>query len=240
MNVPFAPETWLMLATAFGLGALHSFEPSHAKAVMVAYFIAQRRRVADAVALGLIVSLAHTLSVLALALVVRALAAHWSADRIEAPAELVGGLVVLGLGVWMLVQLRLRRELFRPQTHEHEHDCPYPHHAAERGGASLGQLFAVGLACGIVPCPQALMLLPAAVGVGNLTLSLWLVVAFSAGIGVVVIALGVLVCQTADWAERTFERLQRHAAEIRRASAILILVVGAVLCVRALFSLAGI
>ncbi len=223
----------MALAAAFGLGALHSFEPSHAKAVMAAYFIAGRRRISDAVALGIIVSFAHTASVLALAVGARLAATHWTAENIKAPAEFIGGLVTLGLGIWILLRARRHREMFRPASHEHEHDCPYPHAHDGEGSMGLKQLFVAGFACGLVPCPDGLALLPTALGVGNLALSIWLVIAFSAGIGAVVIALGIFVCKAQTASDRFFGGLDKHSHKIQFASGLLIAVVGAILTARA-------
>ena len=227
------------LLTAFWLGALHAFEPGHAKGVMAAFFIMGRRRLSDAFALGVIVTVAHTFSVLLLGLVVWLFATGYSVDQLESRSELLGGLLVLGFGLWMCFRLRRQGELFRPATHEHEHDCPYPHRHDDQGDASLRQLFVVGLACGLVPCPQGLSLLPVAMGTGSLALSIWLVLAFSLGIGAVVTGLGVLVCKAQSLADRIFGGLDRYARQIRLAGALLVLVLGIVLTLRAALDWAG-
>ena len=239
MNGGLTPETFVALAAAFGLGALHSFDPSHAKGVMVAYFIGQRRRVGDAVALGVIVTLAHTASVLALALLVRLLAIKFPAQSLEPPAEILGGVVVVGFGVWMLFRLRRHGELFRPQTHAHEHDSPYPHRPDEQAQTSLGQLFTVGLACGLVPCPAGLAWLPVSLSAGNLALSIWFVLAFSAGVGAVIVVLGILVCKAQALADRVFGSLDKHAREIQLAAALLVLALGGAFALRAVLELMG-
>lgn len=63
------PVTPAYYATAFLLGALHSFEPAHGKSVMAAYLIGQRRTVKDTVLLALTITVTHTFSVFALAVV---------------------------------------------------------------------------------------------------------------------------------------------------------------------------
>ena len=238
MSGTSAPGIIAALVAAFWLGALHSFEPGHAKGVMAAFFIGQRRRVSDAIALGAIVTVAHTLSVLVLAFVVRLLSTKLAPENLEAPAQLIGGFVVLAFGAWMLFRLRRHGELFRPHTTTHEHDCPYPHRMDERAQTNLPQLFSVGLACGLVPCPQGLALLPVALGVGNLALSVWLVLAFSVGIGAVVIGLGLLVCKAQTISDRVFGGLDKHARQIQLAGAVLILVLGAAITIQAALKLA--
>lgn len=231
------PEPIAALIAAFCLGALHSFEPSHAKGVMAAYFIGHRRRVGDAISLGIIVTLAHTLSVFLLGLGVWFFSRKPSVENLEVHAQLLGGAVVIGFGAWMIFRLSRRGELFRPSTATHEHDCPYPHSVDAGSQTSLSQLLAVGLACGLVPCPQGLALLPLAMGTGNLGLSIWLVLAFSAGIGAVVIGLGILVCKAQSWADKVFSRLDKYARQIQLASALFIMILGAVFTLQAALKL---
>ena len=58
---------------------------------------------------------------------------------------------------------------------------------------SLSSLIALGASGGLVPCPSALVLLLSAVALGRIGLGLTLLVAFSAGLAVVLSGIGLLV-----------------------------------------------
>lgn len=68
----------------------------------------------------------------------------------------------------------------------HSHLVPL---AGQRIG--LGALIALGVSGGIVPCPAALLLIPTALTMGGLLRGLLLVLSFSVGLAVVLIAIGV-------------------------------------------------
>ena len=55
------------LAVAFVLGVVHALSPGHGKTIMAAYLVGGRGSSRQAVALGLAVTVSHTLGVLALA-----------------------------------------------------------------------------------------------------------------------------------------------------------------------------
>jgi ABC-type nickel/cobalt efflux system permease component RcnA len=97
--------------------------------------------------------------------------------------------------------------------HEHQHDHPSDHgHAHAHGfvhththngvthshivpdtGASLGSLIALGVSGGLVPCPSALILMLSAIGLGRTAFGLGLLVTFSAGLALVLVAIGLIV-----------------------------------------------
>ena len=58
---------------------------------------------------------------------------------------------------------------------------------------TLGGLIALGASGGLVPCPSALILLLSAIALGQTTLGLGLLAAFSAGLAVVLMGIGALV-----------------------------------------------
>ena len=57
----------------------------------------------------------------------------------------------------------------------------------------MSSLIALGASGGLVPCPSALVLLLASVSIGRIALGLTLLVAFSAGLAVVLSAIGLVV-----------------------------------------------
>lgn len=70
--------------------------------------------------------------------------------------------------------------------HTHSHVMPAPH-------ITLGSLIALGASGGLVPCPSALILLLSAIALGHAALGLFLLVGFSAGLALVLMAIGALV-----------------------------------------------
>ncbi len=100
---------------------------------------------------------------------------------------------------------------------------------------------ALGISGGIVPCPAALALLLTAVGVGNALGGLLLVLVFSLGLAVVLIAIGVALVKAAGIAGRYIgsgdSRFARYASV---ASAFLVTGLGLVMTARAIVDVAGI
>jgi ABC-type nickel/cobalt efflux system permease component RcnA len=58
---------------------------------------------------------------------------------------------------------------------------------------TLNGLIALGASGGLVPCPSALVLMLSAIAVGHTALGLALLVSFSAGLAIVLMAIGTLV-----------------------------------------------
>src|ERR687888_104977 len=61
-------EGLLYLASSFWLGALHAATPGHGKTASAAYLVGLRGRPADALALGIFVTLSHTCGIVFFAL----------------------------------------------------------------------------------------------------------------------------------------------------------------------------
>ena len=79
-------------------------------------------------------------------------------------------------------------------THDHGHDHgPHGHSHVPEGDITLGSLMALGASGGLVPCPSALVLLLSSIALGRVGLGLLLLIAFSSGLAVVLMGIGVLV-----------------------------------------------
>lgn len=127
-------------------------------------------------------------------------------------------------------------------SHDHSHAPSHSAHTHSHGGrahshlppgadgskVTVGSLLALGVTGGLVPCPGALVLLLGAISLGRLEFGLALVVAFSAGLAVVLTGIGILmVC-----ARQLFERFSFEARVPRFlpvASAAAVSLVGAVI-----------
>lgn len=175
----------VMLALAAVFGAAHALTPGHGKTLVAAYLVGQHGTPWHALVLGLVVTLTHTGSVIVLATLLA-----WTdlgSKAAMVALNLVGGLLIAGLGAWLLMQ-RLRGGA----DHVHlggGHDVP----DLNRPGASWWSTVTLGMAGGIVPCWDAIVLLLFALSVQRLWMGVALLLAFSAGLAAVLIALGLAV-----------------------------------------------
>jgi ABC-type nickel/cobalt efflux system permease component RcnA len=208
----------LLLAAAFGWGALHALSPGHGKSMVAAYLVGTRGSVRDAVALGATVTVAHTAGVIALGLVALSLSAWILPEDLYPWLNLVAGLLVVGVGLRVL-----RSRLRHTRAHHHHHH----HHRHPKGS-----ILALGASAGLIPCPTALVVLLGAISQHRVELGLILIVAFSMGLAATLTGLGVAVVH----ASRALARLRvpgRLAGSLSAASAALIVIVGAVLTAQA-------
>jgi nickel/cobalt transporter (NicO) family protein len=213
----------LLLAAAFGWGAMHALSPGHGKAMVAAYLVGTRGTPRHAVALGLVVTVTHTIGVFALGVVTLVLSEHVVPEDLYPWLNLVAGLLVAVVGA-SLLRRRLRE---RRRVHGHHHHHHHPERITWRG------LAAMGVSAGIVPCPSALVVLLAAIAQHRVGLGLVLIVAFSAGLAATLTGLGLAVV----WSGRALARVRvpaRAVAALPTASALVIVAVGCLLTVRAL------
>ncbi|MBX6312315.1 MAG: ABC transporter permease [Isosphaeraceae bacterium] len=168
---------WLL---ALGLGVVHAVQPGHGKALVAAAVAGRRGQRFDGVLLALLTTLTHTSSVLVVA------AALW-ATRSTRYAELnaglahVAGFTIAAIGLW-----RLGRHLAGYGEHEAE---------AEVADVSRRGLLGLGLAGGLVPCWDAVILIIVAEALGRLELGLVLLSAFALGMAAVLVAVAWLAGQ---------------------------------------------
>ncbi|RME04209.1 MAG: hypothetical protein D6805_03910 [Planctomycetota bacterium] len=77
-------------------------------------------------------------------------------------------------------------------THGHEHEHGHTHgRDLPAAQTSLKEIFWLGLAGGMIPCPGGIAILVASAALGSLGLGLVMLVAFSLGLGVVLVGIGV-------------------------------------------------
>jgi ABC-type nickel/cobalt efflux system permease component RcnA len=214
----------LSLLTAAVLGAGHALTPGHGKTVMAAYLVGARGTARHAVGLGLSVTVSHTLGILVLAGIVLAAGSALPPEAFNRWAPLASALLVLGIGGWLVVGQvrahRARRAAATTSAHDHPHD-----HDRAAGGANPGEhahggvrhrhlpaegapitwrsLALLGLAGGIVPSTNALLLLLAAIAGGRPAWGLVLVIAFGVGMAVVLAGVGLVLVHARGLAVRS-------------------------------------
>jgi ABC-type nickel/cobalt efflux system permease component RcnA len=202
---------WVLLLVAVGLGAVHALTPGHGKTLVAAYLVGQHGTTLHAVVLGVVTTLTHTGGVLLLAVGLQFLGER---ERLQVAGGLglVMGLLVAGLGAWLLLR-RLaggadhvhigggHHYHHHGHTHaDHDHDV-YGNLVPRKRPVGWRGLVVLGMSGGIVPCWDAVAMLVLAVGMGRLALALPLLLAFSAGLAGVLVLVGVLVVHARGFAQ---------------------------------------
>ena len=242
-------EGALYLLTSFWLGAVHAATPGHGKTIAASYIVGVRGRPIDALVLGIFVTLSHTSGIVLVAVLATLGSAWLVPQRVEAYLAVATGILVIGIGCWMLrTQLRLL-PASRPQdaaaiaadpSHPHPHDHG-PHYHSHGWGVvhthnveaisqmrpSLAVLLALGIAGGLLPDPGALAILLAALASGRLILGLLTVLVFSLGFASVLIVVGVVAARVGQLILAWLS--SRWIAWVQIGAALVILAVGLVL-----------
>jgi nickel/cobalt exporter len=187
-------EGALYLLSSFWLGAVHAATPGHGKTVSAAYLVGTRGRPADALALGIFVTLAHTSGIIIFA-VIAALGSTVLSQRSEGYVSLATALLMVGVGLWMLLGYWRQGAHTHADEHHHHHGwgLPHTHHIELDERPSWGLLLGLGLAGGLLPDPAALAVLLAALANGKLVLGLLTVLVFSLGFASVLVLVGAVV-----------------------------------------------
>jgi nickel/cobalt exporter len=140
-------EGILYLLTSFWLGAVHAATPGHGKTIAASYIVGVRGRPVDAIVLGIFVTLSHTSGIVLVA-VLASLGSNWLIpQRVEVYLAVGTGILVIGIGCWMLrTQIRLlaaaraQEDTWKDRgdvtdayahnhrhRHEENHAHPHPH-----------------------------------------------------------------------------------------------------------------
>lgn len=217
----------LLLAAAFG--AVHALTPGHGKTMVAAYLVGERGTVWHALVLGIVTTLTHTSAVLILAAILPLMFPDAVPATVQALLGLVGGLLIAGLGLWLLMQRLAGRA-------DHVHLGGSDHHHAgeekELKRPSWGGLIVLGISGGIVPCWDAIAMLALAISTQRLWLGLPLLLAFSAGLAGVLVALGITVVRARELAGERLEspRARLVLRTLPILSAVAITIIGLWLC----------
>jgi ABC-type nickel/cobalt efflux system permease component RcnA len=195
----------ILLLAAFLFGAGHAFTPGHGKTLVAAYLVGERGTVRHACILAVATTVAHTGSVIAVAAVLWGVYGNTVPAHAQGVMQLLAGLLVIAVGLWLLLRRVTGQadhfHLFaghHHHDHDHSHEHSHHHHHAPRPDAAkttMGwtRLVLMGLGGGLVPCWDAVLLLVAASAMGRLGFAFPLLLAFSAGLGVVLVLLGIAV-----------------------------------------------
>jgi ABC-type nickel/cobalt efflux system permease component RcnA len=228
----------ISLTMAFFLGALHAFWPGHGKAVMAAYLVGSRGRVIDAIWLGIIIAVTHTFSVIALGILIKiAYGAVMeavirqqndpNAEPIPIPGakimQLVAGFLILGVGIWLIIS--------RKRFIEHQHISP---DRISRQGTL--QFIILGISGGMIPCAEGIALLLLAIAAGQIGRGLTLVIAFSSGVAIIIVSIGIIISKLTVIAENLLKKTGQWVTKLPILSGLLISSMGLYSIVRVLMN----
>lgn len=137
-------ETLFYVLSSFWTGAVHAATPGHGKTIAAAYIVGARGKPIDAVILGVFVTLSHT-SGIVLVGVLASLGSAWLVpQRLETYLALAMGVLVVGLGLWMLwaqrelLALAMGEPGLADHAHPHEHDHDHDHDCGDAPAAEPG------------------------------------------------------------------------------------------------------
>ncbi len=211
------------LLTAAALGAGHALTPGHGKTLMAAYLVGTRGTPVHALGLGLSVSVSHTIGILLLALLVIGAQGVLNPDLVVRFAPLVAAVTIVAIGGWMLLSELRRRAAARTADRAHaaahasgaahEHDehhedrgdsndasgehshggVRHSHLPAAGTAITWRSLFVLGLAGGIIPSTNALLILLGTIAAGRPAFGVVLVVAFGLGMALVMAGVGLVI-----------------------------------------------
>ncbi len=205
----------VVLLLAAGFGAAHAFTPGHGKTMVAAYLVGERGTVGHAVGLGLTATLAHTGSVIAVAVALYAVYGNAAPATAQGWLMMAGGLLILLVGSWLLLQ-RIRGRV------DHVHLFQDARPSARVGWIRVVLL---GLGGGIIPCWDAVLLFLVAMAQGRIGFAIPLLIAFSTGLALVLVLLGVGVVYANRAGGRRFAG-QRWFRYLPIASAVLLMILG--------------
>ena len=237
-------SAWLFLPTAVVLGALHGLEPGHSKTMMAAFIVAVRGTVPQAMLLGLAAACSHVILVWVLAVAALTWGSEMIAEASEPLLMVVSGLVVIVLALWMFVQTWRGSADRRGVDHRDHHG-----HGDDHGGAdahqrfhagriaervadrrvTTGQVVLFGLTGGLLPCSAAVAVLVICLQIDHYALGLAMVGAFSLGLAIALVSVGVIAAWGVGRASRRFRGISDMARRLPYLSGALVLGLGVVM-----------
>ena len=258
-----AAHPWLYLPAAVLLGALHALEPGHSKSLMAAFIAAIRGTAGQAVLLGVAAAVGHTIVVWGLALAGLWLGDRLILDRTEPWLVLVSGLMIMALAARLLWSIRRGGEHGDDNDHGHDHGHGHDHpphaaatdahaaatdaHAAAheqgiaarfagRRAVSAGEIAWFGFTGGLLPCPAAIAVLLVCLQLKAFTLGIAMVAAFSLGLAVTLVGVGVAAAWGTRRAARAWPGFEVWAVRLPYISGGLVMALGVFITLRGLWA----
>lgn len=226
-------NAWLFVPSAIALGALHGLEPGHSKTMMAAFIIAVRGTVAQAVLLGLSATVSHTAVVWALALVGLYFGQNSDVLASEPYFQLISGALIIATAIWMAWRVHKANH---HHHHDHHHAGAVDAHAQAHAEqirhrftgqhVTHGQIVMFGLTGGLIPCPASITVLLLCLQLKQFALGAALVLSFSVGLALTMVASGALAALSVRHASKAWGGFGAFAEKAPYLSSALMLVVG--------------
>ncbi|TWT73333.1 HoxN/HupN/NixA family nickel/cobalt transporter [Allorhodopirellula solitaria] len=185
----------LTLGLAYFLGALHALEPGHGKTAMLVYLSGQRRSYWHPLVMGVSSGMAHSVSLIAIAMAVHLTHHlvtgdhHHDDQRVTNGLQWISACLVLCVGLWMLWSAwRSKPMKCVCQSHRHECDSKPP---SAKSSYSMSAL--LGVAFGLLPCPSALAAYFTSMSTGSPVAAYAVIGLFAAGIATSLTCVGMLL-----------------------------------------------
>lgn len=258
-------NAWLFIPSAILLGALHGLEPGHSKTMMAAFIVAVRGTLKQAVLLGLAATVSHTAVVWLIAMAGLWFGRGWNAQTSEPWFQLISGIAIVLIACWMLWRTWRESQPHTHHDHHHEHDHHHDHHhesssavplvaeewqdAHQRAHAqeinrrfngrqvTTGQIVLFGLTGGLIPCPASITVLLICLQLKKFSLGATLVLGFSVGLALTLVASGAIAALSLKQATRRWPWLNDVSRKAPWFSGLLIIVVGIYMMVHGLSGL---
>jgi nickel/cobalt exporter len=250
-----AANPWLYLPAAVLLGALHALEPGHSKSMMAAFIVAVRGTPGQATLLGVSAAIGHTIIVWMLALLGLYLGDKLILDRAEPWLILSSGLLIMVLAFrifWMLRGVHSHHHHDHDHHHAHgdhdHHHEPRDAHAAAHA-REVQERFAgnrhvtnfdiawFGFTGGLLPCPAAIAVLLICLQLKAFTLGISMVAAFSVGLAITLVAVGIAAAWGTRVARARFAGLDKWGERLPYLSAGLVFLIGSFITAQGVWKL---
>ena len=294
------------LGTAFVLGALHALTPGHGKTLVAAYLVGSRGTIGQAVLLGIVVTVTHTLSVFLLGIACLFAFQYVVPEKVIPWLGFFSGLLVTAVGLALIWARATGRELFHGHSHEnghghshghshshasehsHSHESDHSHSHSHQSSHSEGEnsvadgprerkaeelshhshahheheeptevasepstrspespkerdiglwaLISLGVSGGMVPCPEALVVLLGAISLNRLMLGMAVLVAFSLGLASLLILVGIFVVLASKKASSKYYPSEETIRRVSIVAYCFICILGLAIAIRSLTS----
>lgn len=185
----------LLLGIAFVVGVLHAIGPGHGKGVVASYIIGTRGTAGDALVLAGVVTIAHTLVVLAVAgimIFVQSIVLTKYSNDAMIYGSFVAGVAVTLIGIYLLFFARTENWSEEEEKEEELVEELLEEKKKRRRRSSLKRIFAVGFTSGLVPCLPSLAALVICWRFGHVVKGFIIVLAMSLGTAVLLLGVGLM------------------------------------------------
>jgi nickel/cobalt exporter len=201
--------------------------------MMAAFIIAVRGTVAQAVLLGLSATVSHTAVVWALALVGLYFGQNSDVLASEPYFQLLSGALIIATAIWMAWRVHKANH---HHHHDHHHAGAVDAHAQAHAEqirhrftgqhVTHGQIVMFGLTGGLIPCPASITVLLLCLQLKQFALGAALVLSFSVGLALTMVASGALAALSVRHASKAWGGFGAFAEKAPYLSSALMLVVG--------------